>query len=39
MIEIAMGFPNSLVGKESVEAPGSIPGSRRSAGEGIGYPL
>ena len=37
-----MGFPNSLVGKESarnVEAPGSIPGSRRSAGEGIGYPL
>ena len=36
------GFPDSLVGKESTcEAgdPGSIHGSRRSAGEGIGYPL
>ena len=34
------GFPDSLVGKESTcEAgdPGSIHGSRRSAGEGIGY--
>ena len=37
-----MVFPNSSVGKESacnVGVPGSIPGSRRSAGEGIGYPL
>ena len=37
-----MGFPSSLVGKESAcnaGDPGSIPGSGRSAGEGIGYPL
>ena len=37
-----MGFPTSLVGKESAcnaGDPGSIPGSGRSAGEGIGYPL
>ena len=37
-----MGFPDSSVGKESVcnaRDLGSIPGSRRSAGEGIGYPL
>ena len=37
-----MGFPDSLVGKESAcnaGDPGSIPGSGRSAGEGIGYPL
>ena len=36
------GFPHSSVGKESAcnaEDPGSIPGSGRSAGEGIGYPL
>ena len=36
------GFPHSLVGKESAcnaEDPGSIPGSGRSTGEGIGYPL
>ena len=36
------GFPHSSVGKESscnAEDPSSIPGSRRSAGEGIGYPL
>ena len=36
------GFPDSSVGKESscnAEDPGSIPGSKRSAGEGIGYPL
>ena len=36
------GFPDSLVGKESAcnaGDPGSIPGSGRSAGEGIGYPL
>ena len=37
-----MGFPNSLVGKESTcnaGDPGWIPGLGRSAGEGIGYPL
>ena len=37
-----MGFPDSLVGKESIcnaEDPGSVPGWGRSAGEGIGYPL
>ena len=36
------GFPHSSVGKESAynaEDPGSIPGSGRSAGEGIDYPL
>ena len=36
-----MGFPGSPAGKESacnVEDPGSIPGSERSPGEGIGYP-
>ena len=36
------GFPHSSVGKESACSAGdsgSIPGSRRSAGEGIGYPL
>ena len=36
------GFPDSSVGKESscnAGDPGSIPGSERSAGEGIGYPL
>ena len=36
------GFPNSSVGKEyacNAGDPGSIPGSGRSAGEGIGYPL
>ena len=36
------GFPGSSVDKESVcnaGDPSSIPGSRRSAGEGIGYPL
>ena len=36
------GFPHSSVGKESICKAGdlsSIPGSRRSAGEGIGYPL
>ena len=35
-------FPDSSVGKESscnAGALGSIPGSRRSPGEGIGYPL
>ena len=36
------GFPHSSVGKESAcnaGDPGSIPGSGRSAGEGIDYPL
>ena len=36
------GFPASSVGKKSTcnaGDPGSIPGSRRSAGEGIVYPL
>ena len=35
-----MDFPDSSVGKESAynaRDPGSIPGSGRSAGEGIGY--
>ena len=37
-----MGFRHSSVGKESAcnaGDPGSIPGSGKSAGEGIGYPL
>ena len=37
-----LGFPDSSVGTESAcnaGDPGSIPGSGRSAGEGIGYPL
>ena len=37
-----LGFPDSSVGKESTcnaGDPGSIPGSERSTGEGIGYPL
>ena len=37
-----MGFPGSSVGKESTcnaGDPGSTPGSGRSPGEGIGYPL
>ena len=36
------GFPDNSVGKESACSagdPGSIPGSGRSAGKGIGYPL
>ena len=36
------GFPDSSVGKESAcnaGDPGSIPGSGKSPGEGIGYPL
>ena len=35
-------FPDSSVGKEpacNAGDPGSIPGSRRSTGAGIGYPL
>ena len=41
-IESIYGFPGSSVGKESAcntGDPGSIPGSGRSSGEGIGYPL
>ena len=37
-----MGFPGSSAGKEfacKAGDPGSIPGSGRSSGEGIGYPL
>ena len=37
-----MGFPGSSAGKESAYNagdPGSIPGSRKSPGEGIGYLL
>ena len=37
-----MGSPGSSVGKESAcnaGDPSSIPGSERSSGEGIGYPL
>ena len=37
-----MSFPGSSAGKESARNagdPGSIPGSGRSTGEGIGYPL
>ena len=39
---IDVGFPDSSVGKESscnARDSRSIPGSGRSAGEGIGYPL
>ena len=38
----SMGFPDSSVNKQSVCSagdPGSIPGLRRSAGEGIGSPV
>ena len=38
----ALGFPGSSAGKESACSagdPGSIPGSGRSPGEGIGYPV
>ena len=37
-----VGFPHSSVGKESTcnaGDPGSVPGSGKSTGEGIGYPL
>ena len=39
---VSLGFSDSSVGKESTcnaGDPGLIPGSGRSAGEGIGYPL
>ena len=41
-LEANSRFPDSSVGKESTcnaEDPGWIPGSGRSIGEGIGYPL
>ena len=41
-IILGMGFSDSSVGKESIckaGDPASIPGSGRSSGEGIGYPL
>ena len=42
MLLSLLGLPDSSVGKESAcnaEDPGSIPGSGRSTGEGIGYPF
>ena len=42
LISLCMGFPDSLVGKESAcnaGDPSLILGSGRSGGEGIGYPL
>ena len=39
---VCVGFPGSSAGKESAcnaGDPGSIPGSGRFPGEGIGYPL
>ena len=42
VIYIYVGFPGGSAGKESAcntGDPGSIPGSGRSTGEGIGYPL
>ena len=39
---MTLGFPDRSVGKESAcnaGDPGSIPGSGRTAGEGIGYSL
>ena len=42
ILSTLLGFPESSVGKESVCNAGDtglIPGSGRSTGEGIGYPL
>ena len=42
LISLCMGFPDSLVGKESAcnaGDPSLILGLGRSAGEGVGYPL
>ena len=42
MLYVIMGFPGSSAGKESAcnaEDPSSIPGSGRSTGKWIGYPL
>ena len=41
-MQAGMGFPDSSVGKESAGNAGdfgSIPGSGRFTGEGVGYPL
>ena len=41
-LTLLLGFPGSSAGKESTcnaGDPSLIPGSGRSAGEGIGYPL
>ena len=41
-LEVCMGSPSSSAGKESTGNAGDlslIPGSGRSSGEGIGYPL
>ena len=40
--DLGVDFPGSSAGKEcacNAEDPGSIPGSERSAGDGIGYPF
>ena len=42
LVDLVWGFPDSSAGKESIcnaMDPGSVPGSGRSAGEGIGSPL
>ena len=42
ILNLKKDFPDSSVDKESAcnaRDPGSIPGSGRTAGEGIGYPL
>ena len=42
VVNCSLVFPDSSVGKESAcnaGDPSSIPGSERSPGEGIGYPL
>ena len=42
LFSFRLGFPDSSVGKESAcnaGEPSSVPGSKRSAGEGTGYPL
>ena len=42
LFDYLLGFPDSSVGKESTcnaGDPSFIPGSGRSAGEGLGYPL
>ena len=39
---VKLGFPSGAAGKESAcnaRVAGSIPGLKRSSGEGIGYPL
>ena len=41
-VTLTLGFPHSSAGKESAcnaGDPGLIPGSGRSTGEGVGYPL